>query len=93
MTWQHFRDIHPMGLVKVPKEEKLHWYRRCEMQVDQIYAHHQYTKECQVGGRAEEAAGGRGNIGPGPLAAVLHSRRCFGVSEGIQIPRTPACAG
>ena len=49
MTWQHFRDIHPMGLVKVPKEEKLRWYRRCEMQVDQKYARHQYMKECQVG--------------------------------------------
>jgi hypothetical protein len=38
-----------MDLVKVPKEGKFRWCRRCGMQVDPRYARHQYTKECQVG--------------------------------------------
>ena len=33
------------------------------------------------------------NVGPGPQAAVLCLRRCFGASGGLQIPGTPACAG
>ena len=44
MMWQHFRDVHPiMDLVKVPNKGKFRWCRRCGMQVDQRYAHHQYT--------------------------------------------------
>jgi hypothetical protein len=38
-----------MDLVKVPKEGKFRWCRRCGMQVDPRHARHQYTKECQVG--------------------------------------------
>ena len=49
MMRRHFRDVHPLDLVKVPKEGKFCWCRRCGMQVDPRYTHHQYTKECQVG--------------------------------------------
>jgi hypothetical protein len=34
MMRQHFRDVHPKDLVKVPKEGKYRWCRRCGMQVD-----------------------------------------------------------
>jgi len=54
MMRQHFWDVHPMDLVKVPKEGKSRWCRRCGMQVDPKYAPHQYTKECQVGVEREK---------------------------------------
>jgi len=46
---QHFQDVHPMNLVKVPKEGKFDRCGRCGMQVDPRYPHHRFTKECQVG--------------------------------------------
>jgi hypothetical protein len=49
MMRHHFQDIHPMDLVKVPKEGKFCWCGWCGMQVDPRYPRHQYTKECQVG--------------------------------------------
>ena len=49
MMWWHFRDVHPMDLVKVPKEGKFDRCGRCGMQVDPRYPHHRFTKECQVG--------------------------------------------
>jgi hypothetical protein len=45
----HFRDVHPMDLVKVPEEGKFDRCGRCGMQVDPRYPRHQFTKECQVG--------------------------------------------
>ena len=49
MMRHHFQDIHPMDLVKVPKEGTFCWCGWCGMQVDPRYPRHQYTKECQVG--------------------------------------------
>ncbi len=49
MMRRHFRDVHPLDLVKVLKEGKFRQCRQCRMQVDPRYARHQYTKECQVG--------------------------------------------
>jgi hypothetical protein len=49
MMRRHFWDIHPLDLVKVPKEGKFCRCRRCGMQVDPRYTCHQYTKEWQVG--------------------------------------------
>jgi len=49
MMRQHIWDVHPLDLVKVPKEGKFCRCRRCGMQVDPRYTHHQYTKECQGG--------------------------------------------
>jgi len=46
---QHFGGIHPMDLVKVPKEGKFRRCGRCGMQVDPWYPRHRFTKECQVG--------------------------------------------
>jgi hypothetical protein len=49
MMRQHFRDVHLMDLVKVPKEGKFDRCGRCGMQVDPRYPRHRFTKECQVG--------------------------------------------
>ena len=50
MMRQHFRDIHPKDLVKVPKEGKFRQCWRCGMQVNpKLFTGHQTTKECQVG--------------------------------------------
>ncbi len=38
-----------MDLVMVPKEGRYARCERCGMQVNPIYPHHQYSKECQVG--------------------------------------------
>jgi hypothetical protein len=46
---QHFRDVHPLDLVMVPKEGRYARCKRCGMQVNPIYPRHQYSKECQVG--------------------------------------------
>jgi hypothetical protein len=46
---RHFRDIHPLDLVMVPKEGRYARCERCGMQVNPIYPRHQYSKECQVG--------------------------------------------
>ncbi len=46
---QHFRDIHPTDLVKVPKEGRLDRCKRCGMQVHPLYPRHRLSKECQVG--------------------------------------------
>jgi hypothetical protein len=48
MRW-HFRDVHPMDLVKVPKEGKFDRCEQCGMQVHPLYPPHRRSKECQVG--------------------------------------------
>jgi hypothetical protein len=48
MCW-HFRDVHPLALVVVPKEGCYSKCERCAMQVNPFYPRHRYTKECQVG--------------------------------------------
>ncbi len=42
------------------------------------------------GGRAEETAGGSGNIGTGPTATVFCPWGSIGASGGVQIPGAPA---
>jgi hypothetical protein len=49
MMRQHFRDIHPMDLVKVPKEGRFNRCKQCGMQVHPLYLRHWLPKECQVG--------------------------------------------
>jgi hypothetical protein len=49
MMRRHFQDIHPMDLVKVPKEGRFNRCERCDMQVHPLYPRHQLSKECQVG--------------------------------------------
>jgi hypothetical protein len=49
MMQRHFRDVHPMDLVKVPKEGKFDCCKRCRMQVHPMYSRLRYTKECQIG--------------------------------------------
>ncbi len=46
---RHFRDVHPLDLIMVPKEGCYARCERCGMQVNPIYPRHQYLKECQVG--------------------------------------------
>ncbi len=46
---RHFQDIHPMDLVKVPKEGRFDRCERCGMQVHPLYPRHRLSKECQVG--------------------------------------------
>jgi hypothetical protein len=48
MMRRHFRDVHPMDLVKVPKEGKYDRCERCGMQVHPLYPCHRLSKECQV---------------------------------------------
>jgi hypothetical protein len=49
MMRRHFRDVHPIDLVNVPKEGKFDRCKRCGMQVHPMYPRHRYTKECQIG--------------------------------------------
>jgi hypothetical protein len=49
MMRQHFRNVHPMDLVKVPKEGRFDRCKQCGMQVHPLYPHHWLSKECQVG--------------------------------------------
>ncbi len=49
MMWRHFRDVHPMDLVKVPKEGKYDCCERFDMQVHPLYPRHRLLKGCQVG--------------------------------------------
>jgi hypothetical protein len=50
MVRQHFRDVHPLDLVVVPKKGKYYdQCNRCGMQVNPLYPHHRFSKECQVG--------------------------------------------
>ncbi len=49
MMWRHFWDVHPMDLVKAPKEGKFDCCKQCRMQVHSMYPQHRYTKECQIG--------------------------------------------
>jgi hypothetical protein len=46
---RHFRDVHPVDLVQVPKEGRYARCDRCGMQVSPLYPRHQRSKECQVG--------------------------------------------
>ncbi len=46
---RHFRDVHPLDLVVVPKEGKYDQCNQCRMQVNPLYPHHRLSKECQVG--------------------------------------------
>jgi hypothetical protein len=59
MMRRHFRDLHLMDLVKVPKEGRFDRCKRCGMQVHPLYPRHWLSKECQVGverWRQQEAA-------------------------------------
>jgi hypothetical protein len=49
MTRRHFRDVHPLDLVVVPKEGKYDQCGWCGMQVNPLYPRHRFSKECQVG--------------------------------------------
>ncbi len=49
MMRQHFRDVHPQDLVKVPKAGKFCRCTQCRVQVDPQYPRHRFTKECQLG--------------------------------------------
>jgi hypothetical protein len=49
MMRRHFRDVHPLDLVKVPKEGRFNRCERCGMQVHPAYPRHRLSKECQIG--------------------------------------------
>jgi hypothetical protein len=49
MMRRHFSDVHPIDLVKVPKEGRFDRCERCGMQVHPLYPPHWLLKECQVG--------------------------------------------
>ncbi len=49
MMRRQFRDVHPMDLVKVPKEGRFNRCEQCGMQVHPLYPRHRLSKECQVG--------------------------------------------
>jgi hypothetical protein len=51
---RHFRDVHPIDLVKVPKEGRFEQCERCGMQVNPFYPRHQLSKECQVGAERQQ---------------------------------------
>ncbi len=49
MMRRHFRNVHPMDLVKVPKEGRFDRCEQCGMQLHPLYPRHRLSKECQVG--------------------------------------------
>jgi hypothetical protein len=49
MMRRHFQDMHPLDLVKVPKEGRFDRCNRCKMQVHPAYPRHRLSKECQIG--------------------------------------------
>jgi hypothetical protein len=49
MMGRHFRDVHPLDLVKVPKEGRFNRCEQCGMQVHPAYPRHRLSKECQIG--------------------------------------------
>jgi hypothetical protein len=49
MMRRHFRDVHPLDLVKVPKEGRFNRCKQCGMQVNPAYPRHRRSKECQIG--------------------------------------------
>ncbi len=49
MMGKHFRNVHPMDLVKVPKEGRFDRCERCGMQVHPLYPCHPLSNKCQVG--------------------------------------------
>ena len=49
MMRRHFRDVHPLDLVRIPSEGCYSRCERCAMQVNPFYPRHVQTKECQVG--------------------------------------------
>jgi hypothetical protein len=49
MMRRHFRDVHPLDLVKVPKEGRFNRCQRCGKQVHPAYPQHRLSKECQIG--------------------------------------------
>jgi hypothetical protein len=49
MMRRHFCDVHPMDLIKVPKEGRFDRCERWGMQVHPLYPRHRLSKECQVG--------------------------------------------
>jgi hypothetical protein len=70
MMQRHFRDVHPMDLITVPKEGRFERCERCGMQVNPLYLRHRLSNECQVGverQRQREAA----------VTAVLALRQQF----------------
>jgi hypothetical protein len=49
MMRRQFRDVHSLNMVVVPKEGKYDQCKWCRMQVNPLYPHHRFSKECQVG--------------------------------------------
>jgi hypothetical protein len=49
MMRRHFRDVHPLNLVVIPKEGKYDRCERCRIQVNPLYPCHWLSKDCQVG--------------------------------------------
>jgi hypothetical protein len=45
---RHFRDVHPLDLVRVPSEGSFSRCERCAMQVNPVYPRHVQMKECKV---------------------------------------------
>jgi hypothetical protein len=76
MMQRHFRDVHPMDLVKFPKEGRFDHCERCGMQVHPLYPHHWLLKECQVGvehRQQQEVA----------VTSVLTLRQQFGICGDV----------
>jgi hypothetical protein len=49
MMQRHFWDVHPLDLVKVPKEGQFNRCEQCRMQVHPAYPQRRLSKECQIG--------------------------------------------
>ncbi len=45
---QHFWDVQPLDLIRVPKEGKFDHCKQCGMKVHPLYPRHRHSKECQV---------------------------------------------
>jgi hypothetical protein len=49
MMRRHFKDVHPLNWVVIPKEGKYSRCKWCVMQVNPLYPRHRFSKECQAG--------------------------------------------
>jgi hypothetical protein len=52
---RHFRNVHPMDPVKVPKEGRFEQCERFGMQVNPLYPRHRHQKSVRLGRRDDDS--------------------------------------
>jgi hypothetical protein len=93
MMRRHFRDVHLMDLVKVPKEGKFDRCKGCGMQVHPMYPQHRYTKECQIGVERKHQWETAILSALALRQQFLVTWQCVGTGGSLQISWTPPGTG